>query len=216
MFNTAMVRAILEERKTQTRRLIKPQPPCALKKMTEGHHAGEWHLFRDSPMMNPTINSPWGAQYLPPYQPGNILWVRETWDRYVDGNTGETVYIYKTHCRARKILEEVGGYQIKWRPSIHMPRKAARLFLRVTNVRVERLHDISSSDIDAEGCKEYAYDVITGELLQSRPTWFKILWNKTIRRTDLPRYGWAANPWVWVIEFEVARKEEHHGNQSLA
>lgn len=83
-----------------------------------------------------------------------------------------------------------------------MPKEAARIFLRVTKVRVERLQDITPEQIDAEGCKEYAYSAETGELLPSRPTWFSIVWDNTIKKSDLDKYGWEVNPWVWVIEFE--------------
>lgn len=204
LFNTQMVKAILNGSKTQTRRLIKPQPPCALKQMTEGHHAGEWHLYRDSPMMNPMINSPWGAQYLPPCQVGDTLWVRETW-KQATSCPGGGGYMLTDHIlyKADEPFDTSGMMvEDRWHPSIHMRRIDARLFLRVKNVRVERLQDISVADIDAEGCKEYAYSTTTGELLPSRPIWFKILWNETIKPADLPRFGWDANPWVWVIEFE--------------
>lgn len=203
LFNTDMVRAILDGRKTQTRRLVKPKHRGAagfnvcFSKAT-GEITGVYDFDEDERMYDDPTQAP--------YQPGDVLYVRETWDRYVDGNTGETVYIYRTYCRNRKILEDVGGYKIKWRPSIHMPKEAARLFLRVTAVRTERLQSISTDDIDAEGCKEYAYSSITGELLPSGPVWFKILWNKTIKPVDLPRFGWDANPWVWVIEFERIAK----------
>ena len=96
----------------------------------------------------------------------------------------------------------------EWRPSIHMPKKAARIFLRVIDVRVERLQDITSGQIDAEGCKEWAYSAKTGELLPSGPSFFRIKWNRTIKPSDLPLYGWDANPWVWVIEFERIGREE--------
>ena len=197
LFNTQMVKAILNGSKTQTRQLIKPQPPCVLKKMTEGLHAGEWHLYRDSPMMNPTTNSPWGAQYLPPCQPGDVLWVRETWAKDVGR------YMYRAnYSDTEKFYMNGREIRMVWCPSIHMPKDAARLFLRVKHVRAERLQSISPADIDAEGCKEYAYSATTGELLPSKPIWFKILWNETIKPADLYRYGWDANPWVWVIEFE--------------
>lgn len=72
----------------------------------------------------------------------------------------------------------------------------------MTNIRIENLQNITSDQIDAEGCKEYAYSAKTGELLPSKPTWFKIKWDNTIKKSNIDKYGWAANPWVWVIEFE--------------
>lgn len=192
LFNTEMVRAILDGRKTQTRRLIKPQPPCALKKMTEGQRAGEWHLYQDSPMMNPTTNSPWGAQYSPQYHPGDILWVRETWHGLKTGN--EKFGHHKTFWY--KADEKDGNPDDKWRPSIHMPKEAARIFLKVKDVRAERLQDISVDEIRAEGL-----DVLGKTMNTSFKMWSE-LWNSTVKKADLPRYGWEANPWVWVIEFE--------------
>ena len=81
LFNTEMVQAILKDRKTVTRRVIKPQPAegCDFRQMTEGRHAGEWHLYKDDPILNPSINSSWGMQIAPPIEAGDILYVRETW-----------------------------------------------------------------------------------------------------------------------------------------
>lgn len=193
LFNTQMVKAILDGSKTQTRRLIKPQPPCVLKKMTEGHHTGEWHLYRDSPMMNPMINSPWGAQFLPPYKPDDILWVRETWNGgRLFGQKGNG-YVYAADYKEQSAFG--------WRPSIHMPKEAARLFLLVKNVRCERLQDISHDDVLHEGiieCEGRKY----GEDCDCVIVTFAELWDSTIKKADLARYGWDANPWVWVIEFE--------------
>ncbi len=188
LFNTDMVRAILEGRKTVTRRVVKPQP------------ASETHpnLFAE-----------------PPYHLGDTLYVRETWSEY------NGVYIYKTHCRNKKILEEVGNVKIPWRPSIHMPKEAARLFLRVTDVRIERLQDITEEQAQAEGIfldspdfiPTYHYSKskcnIPGQgWSTARECFCWGLWDSTIKKADLPRYGWAANPWVWVIEFEKIAKDE--------
>ena len=129
-----------------------------------------------------------------PYHPGDILYVRETWARSMAGT-----YLYKA-TDTPIILD-------RWHPSIHMPKEAARLFLRVTDVLVERLQDITSGQIDAEGCKEWAYSAKTGELLPSGPSFFRIQWDTTIKPANLPIYGWDANPWVWVIEFELVSKE---------
>lgn len=186
LFNTDMVRAILEGRKTVTRRVIKDKDIVnALDCESDGtpiafidHETGDSH-----PPAFPCQ-----------YQPGDILYVRETWARSMAGT-----YLYKA-TDTPIILD-------RWRPSIHMPKEAARLFLRVTDVRVERLQDITSGQIDAEGCKEWAYSAKTGELLPSGPSFFQIKWDSTIKPSDLPLYGWDANPWVWVIEFERVSKE---------
>ena len=98
--------------------------------------------------------------------------------------------------------------ELKWRPSIHMPREAARLFLRVTGVRVERLQETTPAQAVSEGCTECAN---FNPLLESRSQMllepFMKLWNSTVKPAYIPRYGWEANPWVWVIEFERISKE---------
>lgn len=194
LFNTEMVRAILDGSKTQTRRLVKPKHRGAagfnvcFSKAT-GEITGVYDFDEDERMYDDPTQAP--------YQPGDVLYVRETWDRYVDGNNGETVYIYRTHCRNRKILEDVGGYKIKWRPSIHMPKEAARLFLRVTGVRCERLQDMTPEDCANDGGFEpYAVKTVGVAPL------FGELWNRTVDKDSMFHYGWNANPWVWVIEFE--------------
>lgn len=194
--NTEMVKALLDGHKTVTRRVIKPQP--------EG---------RPIPMPS---DSSWPGYFAingtnkvikPPYRTGDILYVRETWDNEPVSPGGHTrlsgVYYYKADGDLRP--EEWRG---NWRPSIHMPKEAARLFLRVMDVRVERLQSITPEQIDAEGYKEWAYSATTGELLPSSPTWLKIAWNRTVKRSELPVYGWEANPWVWVIEFKRISGEE--------
>lgn len=188
LFNTDMVRAILDGRKTVTRRVIKDKDIVnALDCESDGtpiafidHETGDSH-----PPAFPCQ-----------YQPGDILYVRETWTTVPDGS-----YVYKAS------LECQDAWAGTWRPSIHMPKAAARLFLRVTDVRVERLQAITPEQIDAEGCKEWAYSAKTGELLPSGPSLFQIKWDRTINTADLPLYGWDANPWVWVISFERINKE---------
>lgn len=134
-----------------------------------------------------------------PYRPGDVLYVRETWQYGFRGT-----YLYKASAGFDLFMTADGELvsDIPWRPSIHMPREAARIFLRVTDVRVERLQDITSEQVDAEGCKEWAYSAKTGELLPSGPIWFRIMWDRTIKSSNRALYGWDANPWVWVIAFE--------------
>lgn len=173
LFNTQMVRAVLDGRKTVTRRVVKPQPldkPMCFHDPEEGlnivcHVAGMDVLYN----------------FFPPYQPGDILWVRETWN----GDWCDH-YIYKADGGSAK----AAGYaaEPKWRPSIHMPKEAARLFLRVKEVSVERLREISALSAMDEGVTDWND--------------FVRLWNTTIKSADLPLYGWEANPWVWVISFE--------------
>lgn len=186
LFNSDMVRAILDGRKTVTRRVIKDKDII-----------NAWDCESDGTPIA-FIDRETGDSHQPTlpckYQPGDILYVRETWARSMAGT-----YLYKA-TDTPIILD-------RWHPSIHMPKEAARLFLRVTDVRAERLQDITSGQIDAEGCKEWAYSAKTGELLPSGPSFFQIKWDRTIKPADLPLYGWDANPWVWVIEFERVSKE---------
>jgi hypothetical protein len=215
LFNTAMVRAILDGRKTVTRRVVKTRNTEILDKP-------KW---AKGPYWFDVIKTKNGQKIatadviLPPYNPGDILYVRETWCRgliecgeesdgrdalYITQRDGENDVIYKEYAKRN----DIGTDDVKWQPSIFMPKEAARIFLRVTNVRVERLQDITPEQIDAEGCKEYAYSAETGELQPSKPTWFQILWDSTVKYKEIHLYGWNANPWVWVIEFEKIGEEE--------
>ena len=189
LMDTENVRAILEGRKTVTRRVVKPQPegdlvPMAKDSCWPGYFAiqGTEKVIR------------------PPFQTGDILWVRETWTKDFDVLAWSEVYVYRADYSGRAMRF--------WHPSIHMPREAARIFLRVCNVWPEQLQEITPDQIDAEGCKEWAYSAASGELLPSGPSFFRIVWDGTIKPSDLPTYGWEANPWVWVIEFERISKEE--------
>lgn len=179
LFNTEMVRAILDGRKTVTRRVVKPQPKAALLPMPDSMCWPGCFANAEEPMV-----------YRPPYKSGDILYVRETWN----GDWCDH-YIYKADGGSAK----AAGYaaEPKWRPSIYMPCEAARLFLRVTDVRVELLQDIDDDGVVAEGLEIGCY--------------FDDLWNNTIKPSDRALYGWAANPWVWVIEFERISKDEALG-----
>lgn len=194
LFNTEMVRAILDGRKTVTRRVVMPQPEGRPIRMTENSCYPGCYAIEGTPRV-----------IRPPYQPVDILYVRETWN----GDWCDH-YIYKADGGSAK----AAGYtaEPKWRPSIHMPREAARLFLRVTGVRVERLKDIDGHGILKEGIDNGKSNPAMGtrwENMQSMA--FAELWNSTLKSADLPLYGWAANPWVWVIEFERISKDEALG-----
>lgn len=176
LFSTEMVRALLEGRKTVTRRVIKPQP--------EGQPV---RMGKDSCW--PGFFAILGTEKVisPPCRPGNILWVRETWSRLETGP-----YLYKADN------ENPSSY-LGWRPSIHMPREASRIFLRVTGVRVERLRDMVLGDVLMEGITE-------ADTYESTWDRWHQAWNSTIEPKDLGSYGWEANPWVWVISFERIEK----------
>ena len=217
LFNTEMVRAILAGRKMVTRRVVKPQPVCYGPNITFDPH-DDFFLSKEKnwPRCRVCGHDPEYSRsesniahhWVPPYRPGEILYVRETFcpldsDHVINGER----YAYKADStpESERVRKDFG---YRWHPSIHMPREAARIFLRVTDVRVERLQDITPDQIDAEGCKEWAYSAKTGELLPSGPSWFRIAWDNTIKPKDLTLYGWQANPWVWVIEFEKVSREE--------
>ncbi len=188
LFNTEMVRAILEGRKTVTRRPIKPQPAGELRRMgADSCYPGCFAAAGEDRV------------YQPPYMVGDVLYVRETWAELPVSPGGHFrpngVYYYKAGPE-----EAPEGYLERWRPSIHMPREAARIFLRVTAVRAERLRDIfedppgPENQVVREGLK-YGCDFIA-------------TWENTIKPKERFAYGYEANPWVWVIEFERIRKED--------
>lgn len=188
------VRAILDGRKSCTRRIMKPQ-----------------------------LTAHYGTQYAkPPYQPGDILYVRETWEHFdccscegdehgncpkepqksVIDKRGYGCYMYRA-------TDEISG-DAKWHPPRYMPKEAARIWLKVTDVRVERLQDVTEDGAKAEGAidnrgfihsPENEYD----RIYTAREHFIKI-WNSTIKKSDLDRYGWDANPYVFVIEFERCEK----------
>ncbi len=191
LFNTDMVSALLDGRKTVTRRAVKPQPQGRLVPERSGCWPGYFVGLGTSRVV------------CPPYFPGDILYVRETWAAW-SRMLGTTPTL---HYKADGDTPE----SIKWRPSIHMPREAARIFLRVTDVRVERLRDITETQAIAEGLykgwslNEHSTPAITP--IQA----FMWVWNMTMKPADRALYGWAANPWVWVIEFERISKEKATG-----
>lgn len=184
LFNTEMVLAILEGRKTQTRRIIKLAPGFT------GRQVGE--------SGNP--NNPLGFMYpcgikRPPCNKGDILWVRETWSEMPYG------FVY---C-ADDLLPVGWDHEDRWHPSIHMPKQAARIFLCVKDVRVEKLNNIlaHAGEVAKEGIPYRDEGDIEASGLR-----FKELWDSTIKPADRDCYGWDANPWVWVIEFERCEKPE--------
>lgn len=187
LFNTEMVRAILADRKTVTRRVVKGYALDHLELDTDGSIIGAYN--QDEGCVFPIMD-------YAPYRPGDILYVRETWtvwDRNYEykADVDDGYGPFCSNCTLDICAGDCNS-ALKWRPSIHMPREAARIFLRVTDVRVERLHDITWLDALKAGCE--------------RPSHFDELWNSTIKKADRSLYGWKANPWVWVIEFERCEK----------
>lgn len=198
LFNTDMVKAILGGRKSCTRRIIKGFIP---KDAQFGYTAFTPH--GSISCRGVFENEGYGEKFFKlPYQIGDILYVRETWCALPVNEAGHmrghSVYYYKAD---RDLRPE--GWRGNWHPSIHMPKEAARIWLKVTDVRAERLWEISADGIRNEGLSSAA--VHCGDMEIALKEWEK-LWNSTIPKKDIDRYGWQANPWVWVIEFERCKK----------
>lgn len=209
LFNTEMVRAILDGRKTCTRRVIK------LPENMNGIPVG-----KGGDSSNPLGFMYPGCIKRPQYQPGDILYVRETiWQKvghYLDVD-GETKGIF---CHEYKYVatdeKPETGWDYSWvkRPSIHMPKEAARIWLKVTDVRVERLQDITEEGAKKEGAIDnrgfiHSPDNEYDNIHTAREHFVKI-WNNTIKKSNFDRYGWNVNPYVWVVEFERCEKSEEN------
>lgn len=198
LFNTEMVRAILNGWKTCTRRLVSSRqflgmlPDKCKNAAPDDFLKGKRMTFK--PYCDMTDAELIMTAYKAPYEPGNILYVRETWKKAPNG------YYYYEDWQRNDIADVT-----KWKPSIHMPKEAARIWLKVTDVRVERLQDITSEQISREGVEVEYPHVLNGE---EKRYAFSRLWDSTIKKSDLDRYGWNDSPWVWVIEFERCEKPE--------
>lgn len=187
LFNTPMVRAILDGRKSCTRRINKDANDYVVPDMDfydSDKRTYAVHNYADKEHTDKLSI----AERTCPICPGDILYVRETWCK----NPNYDEYYFRTRESG------ITPYGLKWRPSIHMPKEAARIWLKVTDVRVERLQEITLEQICREGVEiEYPY-VLNGE---EKIYAFSNLWNSTIKKSDLDRYGWDANSYVFVIEF---------------
>ena len=188
LFSTEMVQAILDGRKTQTRRIIKiDDAPENWKKSIAGTS-----IVRTSPY----------DVRLSRYNVGDILWVRETFfqENCTPDCAGRTD---DDECPFKRVGDKCYGYKtqyaggrcdgVNWRPSIFMPREAARIFLRVKSVRVQRVQDMCVADCVHEGV-----DVGNAWTVNAKPAFIKLWDSINVKRG----YGWDANPWVWVYEFE--------------
>lgn len=220
LFNTEMVRANLEGRKSCTRRIVKGFIP----------NDAKWGYTAFTPKgcisCRGTFADGYGEKFFKlRCEPGDILYVRETWERFecwnCEGDESgscpkepqKSVLDRVCGCYMYRATDEISG-DAKWHPSIHMPKEAARIWLKVTDVRVERLQKITEDGCIAEGiypsncrgcnatfgcdaCPDEGYNEVDG---------FADLWNSTIKKSDLDRYSWDANPWAWVIGFERCEK----------
>ena len=195
LFNTEMVRATLDGRKSCARRLVK---------FFSGENPWRTGYIKDGLMLYNGKNEPCIRKA--PYQPGDILYVRETWGEGYEEGT----YIYRASDKLAGLPTFKESSKLIYHPSIRMPQEAARIWLKITDVKIERLQDVTEDGAKAEGAidnrgfihsPENEYDRIH----TAREHFIKI-WNSTIKKSDLDRYGWDANPYVWVIEFERCEK----------
>ena len=192
LFNTAMVRAIREDEKTQTRRVIPPEEVAAV-------------LTSPCRLENPDIPDSRFVEIIcsTNYEKGDVLWVRENWAVAAElprVSEGGFVYIadYSTFEQV-----DLKSKHFRWRPSIHMPKEAAREFLLVTDVRAEPLQCIDAAGIRAEG--------IRGGCFENDPegrSTFRRLWNSTCNKDKLSTCSWEADPWVSVITFQRCSRPE--------
>lgn len=209
----------MEGRKTVTRRIIKNKYSNANIEWFEDKYGKRLvYMQNDSPKDiihdngSRTCYLKSYKEILQPYKVGDILYVRETWCK--DGES----YFFKADTDMDEAIIYMAINDLKWKPSIHMPKEAARIFLKVTNVRVERLQDITEEGAIKEGIRAYTKDekVYNYALNEEQYPWivmprepitpFCKLWNSTIKKDQLNKYSWQANPWVWVIEFERIEK----------
>ncbi len=215
LFNTEMVRAILDGRKNCTRRICKDANEYTVPDM-DFYNADKRtyavHNFANREHTEQLST----AERACPICPGDILYVRETWEHFecccCEGDEHGNCYREPQQsalnkscgCYMYRATDGIYG-DARWHPSIHMPKEAARIWLKVTNVRVERLQEITAEGIRNEGISSMA--VHAGDMEIALKEW-ENLWNSTVKKSDINRYGWNANPWVWVIEFERCEKPE--------
>ena len=216
LFNTEMVRAILERRKGATRRSVKGYIP----------DDAVWGYTAFTPKgyisCRGTFADGYGEKFFKlPCEPGDILYVRETWEHFecccCEGDEHGNCYREPQQsalnkscgCYMYRATDEIYG-DARWHPSIHMPKEAARIWLKVTDVRVERLQEITVDDCHREGINIETSAVTDGETLNRNHDFslekFEILWDSTVKKSDIDRYSWDANPYVWVISFERCEK----------
>ncbi len=215
LFSGEMVRAILDGRKTQTRRVINPQPIAD----------GLYYEYKDIPWLKTGDPFPFIGHLCPYGTTNDLLWVRETW-RAVELDNGNDGILYKADNHFKSIENSQAAadlwcdayadrkYGNKWRPSIFMPRWASRILLDVTDVQVERIQEISDGDAIKEGiqdvchCGDYVegHGYHSGHGAVSMPGWatenFSSLWDSINAERG---HSWESNPWVWVVSFKVVK-----------
>lgn len=219
LFNTEMVRAILNGRKSCTRRINKDANDYVVPDMDfydSDKRTYAVHNYADKEHTDKLSIS----ERTCPICPGDILYVRETWTeecgKYYYRADYDSDYLdpcetlsggYPASCRNHPGCDGcmATSTRIHWHPSIHMPKEAARIWLKVTDVKVERLQNIDGKGCVKEGIEEEPLKHVGEDFVKGM---FHDLWDSTINKSDIDRYGWGANPWVWVIEFERCKKPE--------
>lgn len=249
LFNTEMVQAILEGRKTQTRRIVKGiegiHPYRAEPTENAYDTLAEWDFLCGENLNGGYYDFCQAAKA--PYAVGDVLWVRETWAHgYVERSDVEgsnEVWFESSPVGCNGYIGALSQFfyrgdkknyseiDVKWHPSIHMPKKAARIFLKVIDIRAEKLNDISNAEALAEGVpRDYPMNPVYCPMCKgtglvgthhpdtlghmdvdcsacAKPTVrFSNLWDSTV--TNYLRFGWRSNPWIWVIEFERCKTPE--------
>lgn len=219
LFNTEMVKAILDGRKTTTRRIIKVDNKLDFIGCSSAGGDFDTATFGKG-SFNKLLDAEIKERIKAPYMPNDILYVREKWFEGDILNSNEdivesNIVLYATDDLSKHDIEE-----IKWRPSIHMPRRLARIFLKVISVKVQRLSDMEDEDYFKEGIRAYSKDGKVNKFAvnEDQYKWqdmprniqkpFFDLWNSTLKKEQLKEYGWLSNPWVWAIEFERIDKSE--------
>lgn len=204
IFSSKSVQAILEGVKTQTRRLIKFKQSSSLewKQAVQIPNDYSWIFWSDYRKENIKLTAnaynPGDGIKCNYGIPGDRLWVRETWFQTTNKELNLGKIIYKADGWESKDR----NYPIAWHPSIFMPRQASRITLEITNIRVERLQDISIDDIYAEGCPAISSDADGSKLYE----WYSDFWDSINAKRG---YSWESNPFVWVIEFKYLEKENN-------
>lgn len=221
LFNTEMTKAVQDDKKTATRRILKTKkyiPDNAEFEYTE--HTPERHISYRGTFIDEIGNKRYGESFIKlPYCKGDVLYVRETWqyaydfdecDCLIEGSGRYFYYADNPNPFNEWIMPDGSKRDsMPWRPSIHMPKEAARIFLRVTDIWVERLQDIGGYGVLAEGIDNGKSNPTMGVRWENMQRMaYSEVWISTIKKSDLNKYGWDANPWVTVTEFEKISKEE--------
>ena len=205
LFSTPLIQAILDGRKTQTRRVVKPQPPKHLEwggwQIGGGKDSGKatWDNRGDGWLSTEThkVATPYGNA-------GDELWVRETWQAQTpSGKWWHEIPKGERPLHNWAVIDKATSdiKPPKWIPSVHIPRKFSRIQLCVKNVRVERVQDISGDDVHKEGVTSHVHPTASYFERAQREV-FEALWDSINEKRG---YSWQSNPWVWVVDFEVMR-----------